>query len=189
MFCASLADVFDNQVPPAWRLDLFALIECTPELDWLLLTKRPENIRKMVPLFWQGGLSNVWLGTTAEDQKHLEQRVPHLLKVPAVVRFLSCEPLINRITFRWAMWDNWRDADNQERAEVDHLDGLRMLDWIIVGGESGHGARMMQPAWAETVRDECAEARVPFFMKQMTGKRPIPADLMVREFPALRRPQ
>ena len=96
VFCASLADVFDNQVPPGWRMDLFALIECTPQLDWLLLTKRPENIRKMVPLFWQEPkLTNVWLGTTAEDQEHFDHRWNILSQVPASVRFISYDRRIN----------------------------------------------------------------------------------------------
>ncbi len=174
VFCASLADVFDNQVPSEWRSDLFDLIAATPELDWLLLTKRPENLARMYPT---GEWPNIWLGTTCESQEHADRRIPLLLGARAHLHFLSCEPLIGGISFRWAKWDEW------DRDEIDHLDGLRMLDWIIVGGESGPGARDMPAEWAATIRDECAEADVAFFMKQMTGKKPIPDDLLVRQFP------
>jgi protein gp37 len=159
VFCASLADVFDNQVPEQWRSDLFDLIKATPELDWLLLTKRPQNIAKMFPAQWW---PNVWIGTTCEDQKHYDQRWPLLNAVRNVpVRFISYAPAIGPL----------------------YLD--EPVDWIICGGESGGGARMMNPQWARALRDQCAAANVPFFMKQMTGKKPIPDDLMVRQFPIL----
>ncbi len=103
VFCASLADVFDNQVPGEWRSDLWALIAATPHLDWLLLTKRPQNIAKMLPVIefegkdWGTGWPNVWLGTTVENQEQADIRIPHLLAVPAVRRFLSCEPLLGPV--------------------------------------------------------------------------------------------
>ncbi len=162
VFCASLADVFDNQVPPSWRMDLFALIENTPELDWLLLTKRPENIHKMVPLFWQGVMRNVWLGTTAEDQDNFDRRYIELANVPAQIHFISYEPAIGPLSVR---------------------ESYPFPDWVICGGESGPNRRQMDERWARNLRDECAERSIPFFMKQMTGKTPIPEDLMVREFP------
>ena len=164
VFCASLADVWDNQVPPAWRADLFDLIRHTPELDWLLLTKRPENIEKMIKVLgiaWPW--SNVWLGTTAEDQKNFNRRWPILLEIPARVRFISYEPAIGPLRL----------------AAPKHFEP----DWLICGGESGTGAREMDPEWARSIMTECAERGVPFFMKQMTGKRPIPDYLMVRQFP------
>lgn len=164
VFCASLADVFDNRATPEWRTDLFALIEDTPELDWLLLTKRPENIAKMLWPKWDAGLPrNIWLGATAENQEQATRRGRILRQIPATVRFLSCEPLLSEIQFE--------------------PETLQALDWIIVGGESGHGARMMQEWWAEGIRDQCQAAGVHFFMKQMTGKKPIPAHLLIREFP------
>jgi protein gp37 len=83
VFCASLADVFDNQVPSQWRSDVFELIRQTPELDWLLLTKRPQNIRKMLPADWGPGWPNVWLGTTAEDQAHYDLRWPQPYGIPS----------------------------------------------------------------------------------------------------------
>lgn len=156
VFCASLADVFDNQVPDEWRSDLWALIAMTPSLDWLLLTKRPQNIAKMAPKNWP----NIWLGCTTENQEEADRRIPHLLSVPARVHFLSCEPLLGPVDLR---------APN--------------IDWVIVGGESGPRARDMSADWARFLRDQCRSAGVAFFMKQMTRKAPIPDDLMVREFP------
>lgn len=162
VFCASLADVFDNRVPDAWRSDLFALIEDTPELDWLLLTKRPENIAKMLWPKWDNGLPfNIWVGATCEDQKHYDRRWPVLARVPAAVRFISYEPAIAPLTIVWGA-----------------------PDWIICGGESGPRARLMDPAWARAVRDQCADSGIAFFAKQMTGKAPIPDDLLVRQFPS-----
>ena len=131
VFCASLADVFDNQVPP---------------LDWLLLTKRPQHIAKMLPGQIAGRpwpWPNVWLGTTAENQAEADRRVPHLLSVPAVVHFLSCEPLLGPLS-----------------------PDLTGIDWVICGGESGAGARPMHPDWARGLRDQCARASVPLFFKQ-----------------------
>jgi protein gp37 len=165
VFCASLADVFDNQADANWRRDLFLLIHETPELDWLLLTKRPENLHRMFPT---GEWPNVWLGTTCEDQERADRRIPLLLEQKRVGRhFLSCEPLISEITF-----------------EPEHLLGL---DWIVVGGETGRGARMMQSWWAEHIKAQCEAAGVWFFMKQMTDKKPIPPHLLVREFPTAHR--
>lgn len=160
VFCASLADVFDNRAPVQWRTDLFDLIASTPELDWLLLTKRPENLAKMFPA---GEWSNIWLGTTCEDQASADRRIPLLLETRARVHFLSCEPLLGEINF-------------SPPALID-------IDWVIVGGESGPGARMMQEWWAEHIKAQCELAGVHFFMKQMTGKKPIPPHLLLRQFP------
>lgn len=160
VFCASLADVFDNRVPKEWRADLWSLIDSTPELDWLLLTKRPENIAKMLPDDWRYGRNNVWLGTTCEDQKHFDRRWPILSAVKAACRFISYEPAIGPLVI-----------------------GDARPSWIICGGESGPGARMMDPQWARALKAECEQVGVPFFMKQMTGKKPIPDDLLRREFP------
>jgi protein gp37 len=163
VFCASWADVFDNQVPEEWRADLWALIASTPNLDWLLLTKRPQNIAKMLPATWGKGWPNVWLGTTTENQAEANRRIPHLQSIPAVVRFLSAEPLLEAIT-----------------------PALNGIGWVICGGESGHNARYMEPAWAYSLREQCVKAGVKFFMKQMSQpkKNAIPADLMVRQWPA-----
>lgn len=151
VFCASLADVFDNQVPEQWRADLWEVIASTPNLDWLLLTKRPQNIAKMLPPLWPE--PNVWLGTTVENQEEAGRRIPHLLAVPAVVHFLSCEPLLGPVNL----------------APFGHVvaDGIAFgFDWVIAGGESGPGARPSNPDWFRWLRDECADAGTAFFFKQ-----------------------
>lgn len=150
VFCASLADIFDNHksILPEWRKELWALIKATPNLDWLLLTKRPQNILKMLPNDWDNGYANVWLGTTAENQTEYDRRKPHLVSVPAVVHFLSMEPLIG---------------------EVDMGD-LSGLEWIITGGENGSKFRPANHDWFRSLRDQCAAANVPFLFKQYEGK-------------------
>jgi protein gp37 len=168
VFCASLADVFDNKIDRVWRTDLFDLIRMTPELDWLLLTKRPENIRKMLPGDWKAGYGNVWLGTTAEDQKHYDHRWPILRAIPAKVHFISYEPALGPLQI-------------ESESSGDHP------DWIICGGESGTGARYMKSKWARNLMNECQRLDVSFFMKQMTAKQEIPAELLVRQFPDRRR--
>ena len=163
VFCASLADVFDNQVPGEWRADLWKLVRATPNLDWLLLTKRPQNIEWMLPQGWYpDGWPNVWLGATCEDQLEYDRRfVPHLARLPARVRFISYEPALGPLKL-----------------------GDSPPHWVIAGGESGPKARRTPEAWFRDMRDECQRKRVAFFQKQMTKKAPIPPDLMVREFPS-----
>lgn len=162
VFCSSLSDVFDNQVPKEWRWELWDKIERTPELDWLLLTKRPENIMGMLGPWARGIPRNVWLGTTCEDQAAYDKRWPILAQFNVRVRFISYEPAIGPLTI----------LDHEEKP-----------DWLICGGESGKGYRPMPSLWAEDVQEECAEHFVPFFMKQMAGLKPIPEDLMIRQFP------
>jgi protein gp37 len=188
VFCASMADVFDNQVPEEWRADLWALIDETPHLDWLLLTKRPQNIMPMMIAARRAVLRsptvaeefvthpwpNVWFGTTVENQAEADRRIPELLAVPAAKRFLSCEPLLGPVSFRWAKWDDWREPDGTKRARVNQYDGIRGIHWVIAGGESGTGARPMHPDWARTLRDQCAAAGVPFFFKQWGEWREFP---------------
>jgi protein gp37 len=162
VFCASLADWLDNRVPEQWREDLAVEIDETPGLDWLLLTKRIENWRKLAPWHDDDIPPNVWIGVTAEDQEHYDKRWAVLRQIPARVRFISYEPAIGPLRLNNSI-----------------------PDWIICGGESGPGAREMDPQWARDLRNDCARGSVPFFMKQMTGKKPIPDDLMVRQFPLL----
>lgn len=160
VFCASLADVFDDEVEWGWREDLWGLIHDTPQLDWLLLTKRPQNIAAMVPAaFLTMPRHNIWLGITVEDQRRANERIPELLKITATVRFLSCEPLLGPV-------DLWRWLVADMRADGGGVARLNQLHWIICGGESGHGARPMHPQWARSLRDQCQAAGVAFFFKQ-----------------------
>lgn len=165
VFCASLADVFDNQVPEEWRRDLWEVIRATPNLDWLLLTKRPQNIDKMLPSDWGQGWPNVWLGTTVENQAVAERNVLPLLNVPAAVRFLSCEPLLEEVNLR-ALRVDLRHIGGPEFIDCLHPQlGVR-IDWVICGGESGPNARAMNAGWARSLRDQCVSAGVAFLFKQ-----------------------
>ena len=163
VFCASLADVFDNAVPDAWRMDLFKLIADTPHLDWLMLTKRIGNVHSYTQrdglAFDLIGDGRVWLGATICNQKEADRDIPKLLAVPARVRFLSMEPLLGPV-----------DVFSTITGELLHVSGNEYepgwLDWIIVGGESGPGARPMHPDWARGLRDQCKAGDVPFLFKQ-----------------------
>ena len=185
VFCASLADVFDNEVPPLWRQDLFELIGRTPHLDWLLLTKRIGNAKTMMAdalsawpganragMIWQ--LPNVWLGATICNQAEAGRDIPKLLATPARVRFLSIEPLLGPIDLR-----PWLDrCDRGSRPGPGGVGGVMCaecggnghgctrLDWVIVGGESGTHARPMHPDWVRSLRHQCERAEVAFLFKQ-----------------------
>ncbi len=145
VFCASMADVFERRgdLNPH-RERLWGLIEQTPDLDWLLLTKRPQNIGTYAP--WKTRWPrNVWLGTTVENQKWANQRIPLLLKFPATIRFLSCEPLLGA---------------------VDLSPWIADLGWVIAGGESGHQARPTNPLWLKSLATLCQTTATPFHFKQ-----------------------
>lgn len=176
VFCASMADVFDNQVPTEWRDDLWSLISECPDLDWLLLTKRPQNIGGMLPEFWDEVKGHVWLGTTIEDQQRADQNIPHLLKHDSAVRFLSCEPMVGAIDLAHVAYSmrgfgplwaepltGWTRAQGHGYRERDLPN---KINWVIAGGESGPHARVADPAWFRQLRDQCAEAGVPFLFKQ-----------------------
>lgn len=175
VFCASMADVFEDRedlVAPRERL--FRLIDGTPHLDWLLLTKRPENVNRLTPLRLWGTLynrglpPNVWIGTTVEDQKRAHERVPELLKVHARVRFLSCEPLLEPVTLRLSDWGScFHEGREGSDDQANHRECASHLDWIIIGGESGGGSRPFDLAWARSIRDQCKAAGVACFVKQM----------------------
>lgn len=190
VFCASLADWLDDEVPFEWLADLMHLIRLTPNLDWLLLTKRPENW-KLRTQCANGQLAsigdidnphsdsylltaymladwledkpphNVWIGTSVEDQTRADERIPELLKIPAKVRFLSVEPLLGPVDLR------------------SHILGLipykpgymptscRLIDWLILGGESGPGARPCNVEWIRDIVRQCKVAGVATFVKQL----------------------
>lgn len=219
VFCVSLGDVFeDREELKLWRERLFDLIDETPNLDWLLLTKRPENIRKMWPLpTWteqypgcipkgtdQSTIvtfrKNVWLGTSISDQATADKAIPALLRCRDLspVLFLSAEPLLGPIDlFRWTRpltqdsclncgWDGIHEPMTQEQyAAVKHTEHGNalcpecgatadvcayddcLIDWVIVGGESGPAARPCDARWIIDIADQCADADVPCFVKQL----------------------
>lgn len=162
VFCASLADVFEQREElDAWRADLWRLIEQTPNLDWLILTKRPQNVLDMVPSNWlEHWPENVWIGTSVENQRAADERIPALLKVPASVRFLSCEPLLAPLSLR----DIPPFSTNENRGIGIH--------WVIAGGESGPQARIMPLQAVRSLRDQCAGI-VRFLFKQWGEWTPI----------------
>lgn len=195
VFSNSLSDFFDNDKNVSIsRREAWHYIEQSPNLDFLLLTKRPQNIRKMLPdpesgvSPWGDGWPNVWLGTTAENQQEADRRIPHLLAVPARKRFLSCEPLLGPIEISDYLRIRWPAGEQpgcrsigMPCRDIRQGDGYSSqgencyargwcpgIDWIIAGGESDtkRRARPMHVTWARSLRDQCAEAGVPFFFKQ-----------------------
>lgn len=166
VFCASLADVFDNEVDPAWRDDLFRLIADTPHLTWQLLTKRIGNAAKMIfeahadAVFNHSASAwpwaNVWLGATICNQQEADRDIPKLLSVPAAKRFLSIEPMLGAIDIQRAI----------NRMPWQIGGGDAELHWVIAGGESGYHARPSHPDWFASLRDQCKAASVPYFFKQ-----------------------
>ncbi len=180
VFCASLADVFDNEVDPAWRADLFTLIRETPNLDWLLVTKRIGNAAKMAGVAG-GWPENVWLGATIVNQEEADRDIAKLLATSGPrFRFLSMEPLLGPVDLRTVVLPGTQPGQFNaltgdvaftsliDRAGVIYTGPLQTpsLDWIIVGGESGAGARPMHPDWVRSLRDQCSAAAVPFLFKQ-----------------------
>jgi protein gp37 len=146
VFCASMADVFEENAPEREVRRLWDIIRRTPHLDWQLLTKRPHRIAANLPEDWGDGYPNVWLGTSVEDQ-HVLERIAQLTVIPAVVHFLSLEPLLG---------------------PLPNLP-LQDIEWVIVGGESGPHARFMDRAWVLDIRRQCRAACVAFFFKQWGG--------------------
>jgi protein gp37 len=189
VFCASLADIFDNQVPAEWRADAFRVMRETPRLVYLLLTKRPQNIVKLAEE--AGGLPpNCAIGTTVEDQTRADQNVPILLeaagKLNPLFTFVSCEPLLGAIdltTLGGAPIDyedapkraHWINALTGEHgawlagSRMIRKDRLPRLGWVITGGETDQGkhkARITHPEWFHSLRDQCAASGTPYHHKQ-----------------------
>lgn len=169
VFCASMADVFDKDAPAVERARLWRLILATPWLDWLLLTKRIGNARRMLPDYLT---INVWLGASVVTREEFERDVPKLRALPARVRFLSVEPLL------------------EDLGAID----LAGIDWVIVGGESGPKARHVDHTWYENILEQCVTQSVPFFMKQLSQHDApkwfkdfgsFPHQLQVRQWPRL----
>lgn len=175
VFVASMADVFDAEAPAGELEKLWDVIRKTPHLIWQILTKRADRIAMSLPSDWGEGFPNVWLGVTAENQEMADARIPLLLlDIKAAKRFVSLEPLLGpvdlaRITIL---------EPEPPHGPGVYLDALRghvigpddmldaKIDWVIAGGETGPGARPMNPEWARSLRDQCQAAGVPFFFKQ-----------------------
>lgn len=183
VFCASMADVFeDRRDLDEHRARLFDLIGATPNLIWQLLTKRPQHVLDMVPDLWKRSTettidgqavhhpsrwpSNVWIGTTVENQRQADLRIPHLIACPAPVRFLSCEPLLGPLNLdRWLRLDTYEQTASTSRTVALGSTGP-LINWVIAGGESGPGARPSHPDWVRDLAAIQFDHGVPFFFKQ-----------------------
>jgi len=149
IFTCSMSDFFIKEADE-WRDEAWGIIRRTPQHTYQILTKRPERIEQCLPLDWGDGWPNVWLGVSAETHHAAIERLSILERIPAVIRFVSCEPLLSPINVGLWPW----------------------LDWVIVGGESGPGYREMDLDWARDIRDWCIAQGIPFFFKQASGPRP-----------------
>lgn len=171
----SLCDPFDNEVPDEWRRDLWDLIELTPRLTWLLLTKRIGNAMQMLRTHdWAAGQGHhVWLGASIVNQEEADRDIPKLLATPAAKRFVSYEPALGPVD-----WTPWLEDGHPTQHDIGHpvlgLHYLRygtpQLDWIIVGGESSQGSGKARPfniEWARSTIAQCKAAGVPVFVKQI----------------------
>lgn len=191
VFVNSMSDLFHEAVPFAFIDQVFAVMALTPQHTYQILTKRPERMAEYLmerdPLFLTDRsmaigqqmnalrglrvdeavaavlpLPNVWLGTSVEDQATADARIPHLLRCPAAVRFLSCEPLLGPVDFaQWMLVQGGRTVDPRDTEVV-----MPGIHWVITGGESGPKARPMHPDWARGLREQCNAAGVPLFFKQ-----------------------
>lgn len=165
IFVDSMSDLFHDGVTDRFISEVWGVMSVTPRHTYQILTKRPERASALIPELarehrppdgsrWP--LPNVWIGTSVEDQAAADERIPHLLRTPAAVRFLSCEPLLGPVDLEW-----WIHGEHEGGP----------LHWVIVGGESGPGARGFHVGWAHSLRDQCDLAGIAFFLKQL-GARP-----------------
>jgi protein gp37 len=173
IFTCSISDFFIEEAD-VWRKEAWEIIKNTP-FTYLILTKRPERMLECLPDDWNEGYKNVWLGVSAENQEYADKRIPILLSIPSIVHFISIEPMLSKINLRFPKSKN---PSNDV--------------WVIVGGESGFHARSMDINWAMNIKDQCNDAGVAFFMKQLSQKdfpktfrdfNLFPSDLQIREYP------
>jgi protein gp37 len=174
IFVNSMSDLFHERVPDEFISDVYGVMVLASRHTFQVLTKRPERMARFVREYLNAGEipGNVWLGTSVEDQRRADERIPHLLQTPAAVRFLSCEPLLGPLDLRDYIGDGALDWS------ADPLATPR-LHWVICGGESGshlskpeHADRWMRPEWARDLRDQSVAAGVAFWMKQHSALRP-----------------
>lgn len=185
IFVCSMGDLFHEHIEAYWMLRIWSqMCLCgeapnTAKHQFLILTKRPNKMAKWIFSFFANENNNprpcpshIWLGVSVENQQTAEERIPILLQIPAAKRFVSIEPMLGPVDLLRMHQSAWEGKSRRP-----------MIDWIICGGETGPGARPMNPDWARSLRDQCRLAGVLFFFKQMSGKQPIPKDLTIREFP------
>ena len=182
IFVNSMSDLFHENVEFAHIVAIFRVMAIAQHHTFQILTKRPQRMLEVMNLLPEAlktifpaekhpevnapgwPLPNVWLGVSVENQRAADERIPLLLQTPAAVRFLSCEPLLGPVDLKPYLEPYIRTKhDGSKRGTVWADPGI---DWIIVGGESGPGARPMHPDWVRSIRDQCKAAEVPFFFKQ-----------------------
>ncbi|WP_343302878.1 phage Gp37/Gp68 family protein [Chitinophaga niabensis] len=180
VFCASMADVFEGHPDTLPHLSrLFNLIDNTPNLIWQLLTKRPEHINILSKGHWPNGLpENVWIGTSVENQDTAKKRVRELLKVNAIIRFLSIEPLLENVNLRFPLLPTDVITANTCCKNPNRNFGIH---WVIVGGESGHNARPLHPDWVRNIREDSDRIGAAFFFKQWGEWLPVERGRLYRE--------
>jgi protein gp37 len=185
VFVNSMSDLFHADVPDDFIADVFAVMALAPQHTFQVLTKRPRRMQHLLSSPWWHEfiqdravdatandrepeprlpnlpLPNVWLGVSVENQEWANKRIPLLISTPAHVRFLSCEPLIEPVDLGPFMNDDFMGGDLED-----------FIQWVIVGGESGPGARPMNPDWAHLLRDQCVANGIAFFFKQWGGRTP-----------------
>ncbi len=193
IFVNSMSDLFHENIPFRFILKVFAIMALSPQHTFQILTKRPEralsfynyihnpdahrNAKEKIQKFaypyrlnydsFEFPLKNVWIGTSVENQEQADKRIPYLLQIPAAVRFLSCEPLLGEVDLS-NFFISWKDIPDEFARKFASLvpHKHQSIHWVIVGGESGHGARPLHPDWARKIRDDCQSAGVAFFFKQ-----------------------
>jgi protein gp37 len=188
-FVNSMSDLWHPDVPFDFILSIFLVMKSTPHHTYQILTKRPEQAVRFFEFLKNSPvktkfhrLPNVWIGISVEDQKAAAERIPYLLQIPAAIRFLSCEPLLGPIDLTHIDADG---AGHKDYCQINCLTGeqtdmarpcrdVESIDWVIVGGESGHKARPMHPDWVRLIRDQCKRANIPFFFKQWGSWAPPP---------------
>ncbi len=183
IFVCSMGDLFHESVPFEWIDKVFEVIEKCPQHTFQVLTKRPEIMYKYMVRYGIGAMpDNIWLGVTAENQEQANKRIPILLQIPAKVRFVSIEPMLDVIDL---------ECFPETGCPSDSIDNL---GWVICGGESGHHARPMHPDWVRSLKEQCESADVPFFFKQGSENNwpnfkdfdSFPEDLQIRQMPNLK---
>lgn len=196
VFVCDMSDLFHEDVPERFIMEVIQVITICKDTTFQILTKRIERaldfFNRFVPKYFNGleenyfPIQNLWIGTSCEDQKTANERIPCLIHIPAVVHFISCEPLLGPIDLR--------KIDPRERLKSEHVfcydvidntEGPSAIQWIIAGGESGRSARPMHPDWVRSLRDQCSSCDVPFFFKQWGEWMPISRPLTSSEINVL----
>lgn len=168
VFVCDMTDLFGPFVPDEYIAAVFAAMVKNDRVTWQVLTKRPERLASWVQHNLGTVPDHIWVGTSIENQEYADKRIPHLLRVPAAVRFLSCEPLLGPVDLSTWLYLDWRSSERKTKNGHTYQVARNMaqVNWVIVGGESGPQARPIHPAWVRSLRDQCKAAGVAFFMKQ-----------------------